>query len=175
MIGFIKEKVGVLGECKLSISIRSITSDDQPWVVQTVEELLGGIPVVTPGGDYDPADIPGLIAFLDGERVGLLNYDIEKNDCEIVTLASTRPGTGVGSRLIAEVQRIAEEEGCNRLWLVTTNDNLHALGFYQKRGFRLVKIHHNAMDEVRRKKPAVPLIGLNSIPLKDMLELEIEI
>jgi len=28
-----------------------------------------------------------------------------------------------------------------RVFLITTNDNLHALDFYQRRGFELVAVH----------------------------------
>ena len=59
--------------------------------------------------------------------------------------------------------------------LITTNDNLRALQFYQKRGYSLTKIYKDAMDEVRKVKPNVPIIGENGIPLRDELELEKDI
>jgi len=61
---------------------------------------------------------------------------------------------------------------CRRLWLITTNDNLRALGFYQKRGMTLVAVYRNAMEAARRLKPQIPMIGQNGIPLKDEIELE---
>jgi ribosomal protein S18 acetylase RimI-like enzyme len=64
------------------------------------------------------------------------------------------------------------QAGCRRVWLITTNDNLEALGFYQKRGFVLAALHRNAMAETRRFKPNIPLIGMGGIPLRDELELE---
>jgi hypothetical protein len=60
------------------------------------------------------------------------------------------------------------------LWLISTNDNLNALKFYQKRGFSLVKLYKNAVNETRKKiKPEIPLIGENGIPIRDEVELEI--
>jgi ribosomal protein S18 acetylase RimI-like enzyme len=65
--------------------------------------------------------------------------------------------------------------GCVRLWLITTNDNLHALGFYQKSGFRLVALHPDAVAESRRLKPSIPEVGLDTIPLRDEIELTVNL
>jgi hypothetical protein len=58
------------------------------------------------------------------------------------------------------------------LWLITNNDNLPALGFFQKRGLSLVAVYRNAVDVARRLKPEIPLVGKNGIPLRDEIELE---
>jgi hypothetical protein len=57
--------------------------------------------------------------------------------------------------------------------LITTNDNVAALRFYQKRGFTLAALHKNALEQSRRLKPQIPLLGLDGIPLRDEIELEI--
>jgi hypothetical protein len=67
----------------------------------------------------------------------------------------------------------ARKRNCWRVFLITTNDNLNALGFYQKRGFELVAIHRGAVNESRKVKPSIPLIGDNNIPLRDEIELEL--
>jgi hypothetical protein len=62
------------------------------------------------------------------------------------------------------------------VWLVTTNDNLVALRFYQRRGFRLSALRPGAVDEARRRlKPAIPDAGAFGIPLRDELELELRL
>lgn len=71
------------------------------------------------------------------------------------------------------MKRQAVSENCFRLWLITTNDNLAAIGYYQKRGFSLVAVHRNALEEARKIKPTIPLIGIDGIPLRDEIELEI--
>lgn len=63
-------------------------------------------------------------------------------------------------------------KGCQRVFLITTNDNLNALGFYQKRGFELVAVHRGAVNESRKAKPSIPLIGYDGILLRDEIELE---
>jgi ribosomal protein S18 acetylase RimI-like enzyme len=117
--------------------------------------------------------LPGFVALLNGGTVGLATYRIQGQECELVTLNSWRENLGVGSALIEAIRQEALQTGCHRLWLITTNDNLHALGFYQKRGFHLVAVHANALAESRKIKPSIPEIGVHGIPLRDELELEL--
>ena len=46
------------------------------------------------------------------------------------------------------------------------------LPLYQKRGFDLVRVYHNALEQARKLKPEIPLTGLDGIPLKHEIELE---
>lgn len=131
--------------------------------------------VVAHGIVYRPAELDGFIATENDTRVGLITLHVQDHACEIVTFASTRPNRGIGTMLIESAITFAREQGCSRLWLITTNDNLNALGFYQKRGFQLVAIHRGAVDAARKIKPAIPLIGDNGIPLRDEIELEMMI
>jgi len=77
--------------------------------------------------------------------------------------------------MLEAVAAVAREEGCRRVWLITTNDNLRALRFYQRRGFHLVAMHPNALARSRELKPSIPEIGLDGIPLRDELELELSL
>jgi len=136
-------------------------------------EEWGSETAVAHGEAFRPAELPGFVAEADGEHVGLLTYHIDGNDCEIVTLNSWREGCGVGSALIEAAGQAARRGKCRRLWLVTTNDNLHALRFYQKRGFTICAIRVNAVAESRKIKPEIPLFGNDNIPIRDEIELEI--
>jgi len=69
------------------------------------------------------------------------------------------------------VYRKTKRHRLKRLTLITTNDNVHALAFYQKRGFRLERIVTDAVNVVRLEKPSIPLIGNNGIPLHDEIVL----
>jgi ribosomal protein S18 acetylase RimI-like enzyme len=56
---------------------------------------------------------------------------------------------------------------------VTTNDNVDALRFYQRRGFRLAALRAGAVEDARaRLKPEIPWTGADGIELRDELELE---
>lgn len=131
--------------------------------------------VVAHGVIYRPAALPGFLAEAAGAPVGLLTYHIAGEACEIVTLDSLRPGCGIGTALIAAAAAVARQAGCRRLWLITTNDNVHALRFYQKRGFRLAALHRDAVAVSRALKPEIPLIGMDGIPIRDEIELEMAV
>ncbi len=158
-----------------AFSIRPLVAGDRAWVAQFTQEHWGAELVVTSTGMYRPAELPGFIAEIDDEKVGLVTFRIQGPVCEIVTLDSLREGMGIGTALVEAVKRHSRESGCKRLVLTTTNDNLRALRFYQKRGFVLAALHTNVLQEWRLLKPEIPLYGIDGIPLRDALELEMEI
>jgi GNAT superfamily N-acetyltransferase len=120
-----------------------------------------------------PLDHPALVAEEGDRLIGVLTYVVDGSQCEVLTLHVDESGHGVGTALIAEVKDIAAREGCARLWVITTNDNVDALRFYQRRGFRLAALHAGAVDVSRaRLKPEIPAVGDHGIPLRDELELE---
>jgi GNAT superfamily N-acetyltransferase len=119
-------------------------------------------------------DHPGVLAWSDGELIGVATYVVDGDECELLTLYAVTRLTGIGSALLTSVQDIARDAGCRRLWVVTTNDNVDALRFYQRRGFRLVLLRPGAVDRSREMlKPGIPRSGAYDIPLRDELELEI--
>jgi ribosomal protein S18 acetylase RimI-like enzyme len=157
----------------LGLKIRSLSPADREWVQRHVIEQWGAEIVVAHGTLQYPAELPGFVAEIDRVIAGLVTYNIAGDACEIVTLDSLHPGQGVGTALIEAVKVAAFEAGCRRLWLMTTNDNLHALGFYQRRGFRLVAVYPGAVDAARVLKPEIPLLGNDCIPIRDEIALEI--
>jgi ribosomal protein S18 acetylase RimI-like enzyme len=156
-----------------NIIIRPVTPEDKAWIKQLVAERWGADIVVGHGVVYYPHELPGFVAEQNGTKVGLITYHIAGNSCEIVTIDSLRPGNGIGTALIDAVKTTARQSGCTRLWLITTNDNLNALRFYQKRGFVLVAVHRNAVERSRLLKPTIPLIGQYGISIRDEIELEL--
>lgn len=153
-------------------TIQPLRNEDRDWLAKTLQEAWGSVFAVRKGEAVDASALPGFVARQAGEAVGLVTYQITGDSCEVVTLDSFVPKVGVGSALIAAVKEEARAAGCRRLWLITTNDNMNALGFYQKRGFVLVALHRNALEASRRLKPEIPLIGYDGIPLRDEIELE---
>jgi ribosomal protein S18 acetylase RimI-like enzyme len=155
------------------IEVRAKLDADRVWVGELLSKWWGSSRIVSRGQVHDAMDAPGFIA-LDGvERIGLATYVIDGPDCELLTLNSLREGIGAGSGLVEAVAEAARAAGCRRLWLITTNDNLAALRFYQKRGFALVAVHRGAIEQSRRLKPEIPLIGVDGIPIRDEIELEL--
>jgi ribosomal protein S18 acetylase RimI-like enzyme len=124
----------------------------------------------------DSLDHPALLAWSGGRVVGAATYIIDGDGCELLTLhVETRFG-GAGSALLAALQAVARDAGCQRLWVVTTNDNVDALRFYQRRGFRLTELRPGAVDASRDMlKPEIPSVGAHGITVRDELELEMDL
>jgi ribosomal protein S18 acetylase RimI-like enzyme len=82
---------------------------------------------------------------------------------------------GIGTQIIEKIKEIAKIKNCKRIWLITSNDNIDAIKFYQRKGFNIANIYKNAMDKSRELKPSIPLIGNYEIPIRDEIEFEIKI
>jgi GNAT superfamily N-acetyltransferase len=117
-------------------------------------------------------DLPALVAEIGGEPAGLLTWRQEGDELEIVGVEAWTPDAGVGAALLRTVRRLAADRGCRRLWLITNNDNLTAMRFYQRRGWELVAIHRGGADRSRAAKPTIPLVGDHGIPIHHEVELE---
>jgi GNAT superfamily N-acetyltransferase len=158
------------------LAVRVKAPPDEAWARETLTVRWGTTIVACLSGLHDAAALDGLVAELDGAPAGLVTYAVQGDACEVVTLDSLVPGHGVGSALLRTLADVATSLGCRRVWLTTTNDNLPALRFYQRRGWDLVRLHHNAVHEWRRTiKPQMPERGLDGIPLAHALELELRL
>ena len=107
-----------------------------------------------------------------GAVLGLVTWAVEGERAEIVSLDALEQGRRVGARLMEAAEEELRRRGVRALRVVTTNDNPRALSFYVRRGYRLLRLHLDAMDRVRALKPRVPLAGNDGIPLRDMWELQ---
>ncbi len=153
-------------------TIRPLQDTDHPWVRQWMIDHWGAELMAVHGEQLYPAELPGFVAESKSGVVGLVTYRLRDDECEILSLDSLAEGQGIGSALVDAVRKAAFENGAQRLWLITTNDNINALRFYQKRGFELVAVHRRAVDESRKIKPTIPLFGDHGIPIRDEIELE---
>jgi ribosomal protein S18 acetylase RimI-like enzyme len=158
-----------------NVQIVAVTDEDRAWIRQFVKEHWGSAAIVSRGMIHDTAMLDGFIALEGAERLGLVTYHLAGDACEIVTLDSLAEGHGVASALVAAVRDAARANGWRRIWLVTTNDNLRALGWYQRYGFILAALHPNAIAEARLLKPEIPATGQDGIPIRDEIELELPV
>lgn len=154
-----------------NILVRTIEEKDKEWIKKVMVEAWSS-EMVAASKLFNTLTLPGFVAELDGQLAGAVTYDIANGKLEIVSLNSTKAGKGIGTALIEKVKKFAEKGGLKSVWLVTSNDNIDSLRFYQKRGFRITKIYSDAIDKARKTKPEIPEIGSYGIPLKDALELE---
>jgi ribosomal protein S18 acetylase RimI-like enzyme len=154
------------------IHLRPINSSDEVAIGRLLKEHWGDRRVVSRGKVFDAAKLPGFVAVEDSRIIGLVTLHVEYEACEVVTLDAFASGKGVGSALLGEAERLAISRNCKRIWLITTNDNVGALTFYQKLGLRIVAVHLDAVDEARKIKPQIPYVAENRIPIRDEIELE---
>jgi GNAT superfamily N-acetyltransferase len=157
------------------VEVRPSDASDRP----ALEAFLRGqnaLHVARRGELVDSLDHPAFLAVEGDQLLGVATYVAGDGEWELLTLHADRRYAGVGSVLVAAVREAAVRAGCRALWVVTTNDNVDALRFYQRRGFRLVRLRQGAVDESRRTlKPEIPTAGDHGIPLRDELELEMRL
>lgn len=176
-------------------TIRPLMREDREWVARFLDEHWYTTQIVTRGRILYGHLLPGFVAeralppeelasdsedddateinpIVNMEKIGLLTYNIEDKDCEITTLDSLVDGVGIGAALVKACVQQMKEDKMNRVWLVTTNDNLDSLKFWQQNEFQLVAIHRNAIEQARRLKPQIPIVGKYDIPIRDEIELE---
>jgi ribosomal protein S18 acetylase RimI-like enzyme len=153
------------------VQVRPLLGPDRDWLRMTLKERWGDEPFVGRGRVRRLDDLAAFVALQGNERVGVATYVVEGTTAELVTLDALRPGARVGRLLVEAVIVEARRRGARRLLVMTTNDNTHALRFYQRAGFRLVELRAGAVHEARALKPPSPDIGRDGIPIRDELDL----
>ena len=139
-------------------------------------EFTGGPPVVGVLREYEPRDVEGIVwRDSDSGRTGVVTWWIHGERAEITSVHAEPPGGGTGIRVMDAAEEELRRHGVKTAIVGTTNDNSRALNFYIKRGYRLVRLHLDALNRVRALKPGVPRIGRDGVPLQDMWELEKEL
>ncbi len=153
-----------------------IISVDSEWraeIDRLIEREWAGPMVATNGVLHNTSQAEGFVFLSSGQLAGYLLYCLEKGECEVLVLHSLAENRGVGSALLRSAVQKAKQGGCGRLWLVTTNDNVRAVRFYQRFGMELKAVRIGAMDQARASlKPSIPLIGSDGIPIKHEFEFE---
>lgn len=155
------------------VTIQALAQSDRPWAQALVAQHFATAEMICRGVSYDTGLLPGLVAKQRGERLGLVQYHITGKRCQVIVLVTSRQRQGIGRSLLAELASVVRAQGCDSLWLVTTNDNRSAQTFYQALGWRQVAIHRGAMAAARRLKPAIPERGADGTLIEDELEYEL--
>jgi len=122
---------------------------------------------------YAPDDVEGLaLVNHSDELVGLVTFHLDGPSGQIVTLDTMVRGRGFGGRLLEVIESKFHSQGIGRAWALMTNENMRAVGLYLTRGYRLIRIHLDAVNRMREHKPKVPVKGYECIPIRDLWELE---
>lgn len=155
------------------MNILGLTNQNRNKVDAYIREEWGGPMMVTLGNLYDTSALPGFVAVEDDVLMGAILYRIDGKACEVAALYSLSENRGIGTSLLNKVVEAAREMRCHRVWLVTTNDNTHAIRFYQRFGFTLKAVHIGGIEAVRRLKHELPEKGIDGIPIEHEFEFEL--
>ena len=158
------------------LQVRPIAPGEREDLGRIVSERWGSPLIVSREAAYDIRKIDCLLAVdtATDRWLGVAGYRFSHGDCELVLLEAFDRYCGVGTALLGAVSRIAVQMNSRRLWLVTTNANVDAIRFYQRRGMRLARVWVDAITRARRTlKPEIPMVGDYGIPITDELEFEI--
>lgn len=154
--------------------VRPYRDPDRMWAEQLLNDRFGGALQARRGELIDVLALPGFVAEHDRQPLGLLTFRREARECELAIVIAVDQYRGIGTALLEALR--AEVADCERIWLVTTNDNLEALRFYQRRGFVLTSLRPGAVGDARdRLKPQIGHTGQFGIPIRDELELELRL
>ena len=147
---------------------------DEPWAIAFLDDHVGGRRQARRGEIIDVLEPDlGLVA---GDGLGLLTSCVDGDGFELTAIAAEPVGQGIGTALLEALVAVARAERVGVIRVVTTNDNLDALAFYQRRGFRLGEVRLAAVDQARRTlKPGIPVVGQHGIELHDEIELVLDL
>lgn len=155
------------------MDIRFINAENRQQVNEFIRSSWFSTDIIIRGEVVDTTVLEGIAVYDKEELLGLLTFRIMDKELEIVSLDSIQENQGIGSALMNRIKEEAVKRNCDKIKLITTNDNLNALMFYQKRGYDMVQVYPNALDLSRRLKPTIPLTGNYGIPLKHEIEFEL--
>jgi hypothetical protein len=160
-------------ESKVEFEIRPVT--DRAFLDELLRLRWSGGALILRGKIVHPKDVEALAAYHDGRLAGVATWRLEGPVIYLATLNNITEQRGVGVALLEATMKLGRQKGSALLRVIVTNDNLNALGFYQRRGFRIVAVHPGAIDTIRTLLPNIPTMGANRIPIRDEIELEIDL
>jgi ribosomal protein S18 acetylase RimI-like enzyme len=149
-----------------------VEDDDRGWLEERISGGYGSGHLQARRDELiDVLAGEGLVAQRGGEPAGVVLWRADTDGAtELTYLWAFDPGVGIGRALVTGMlERVALP-----IWVVTTNDNLEALRFYQRLGFRLRALRIGAVDDARvNLKPSIP-VERDGIAIRDELELVLE-
>jgi GNAT superfamily N-acetyltransferase len=161
------------------VKVHALTAQVKPVSVETIRAIWRerwGIPIYTVGGSFQPEAVDGLGAYSgSSELAGLITWIYAGDEAEILTLDALKPRAGVGTALLQAVESKVRAQSIKSVRALATNDNTPAVALLQKSGYRLVKVHQDAVTDIRRAKPQIPERGKHGIPMRDLWELRKEL
>ena len=159
-------------KAELALEPIAVCAGNRERVSAFLRERWFSTDMVIRGETVDLSSAEGLLfQGSDGSIRALITFRTDGDTCEITSLDSLDENRGAASALMLAVGTEAVRRGASRMIVVTTNDNLRAIRFYQHRGFTVSRVYRNSLETARRVKPEIPLRGENGVPLLHEIEL----
>jgi len=166
------EVTGLRGEApRPPLTIRPATATDRTHIAELADYFWGEVEVKCFGRSYQVDVLPAFVACDGDEIAGVAVYTREGEAVNLVML-NVLPqwqGRGTARDLIVAVAEVARAEGAGRLIVATTNDDLLALGLYQRLGFTITGVR---VGELLEHHGGVEL-GFAGTPVRDEIQMEL--
>ena len=175
-VDWAEARAQVVCECRPRIElppvlVREAADAERAAALELFRRDFGRSGIVAFGQLMDVDAAPTIVAEMNGELGGALAYRLVDAGLHIFALA-TDPmwqRSGVGGYLLAEAELMARRLRLPRVIVSTTNDNLPALYFYQRRGYHVAEwIPNGAAAHARN----AGVRGFGGIPIRDEVRLE---
>ena len=159
----------------MSFDVKNIGLEERQKINNFILKRWFSLEMILRGKIVDLKNINGFYMENGNNIIGLITYIIIDFSLEIISLDSVYENKGIGSLLINKIKAFANECNLKNIIVITTNDNLRALGFYQKRGFILNKVFFDSIKQARKLKPEIPIKNKNGILIRDEIELKLSL
>ena len=156
-----------------TLTVRALQPQDRDWVSSTQAIVWGSVMVARKGELLDATIFPGFVAIRDGDRVGLALFCVGGEEYEVLSVWAAISGVGVGRALMQRCFDDARTQGCRRVWLTTTNNNVRAISFYQRLGMNMCAFYRDGVAAARSLKPSIPLRDEFGVGIDHELEFEL--
>ena len=158
-----------------NMNIVPIDKKNREKVNTLLSEEWNGLNMIVRGKIISLKNIDGMVLYENDIILGIITYIISEDTLEIISLNSFKERRGIGSKLIIAVMDKANNDKCSSIKLITTNDNINAIKFYQRRGFVISNIYIDSIKNYRKIKPDIPTKGEFDIPIRDEIEFRLNI
>jgi len=153
-----------------AVVVRPCEGAERAAVLDLFQRDFGSTRIGAFEAEHALVDLPTLVAMVKGDQLaGALAYRLTEDTLQMLALA-TDPmwqRAGVGGHLVAAAERLAREAGRTRALIATSNDNLPALYFYQRRQYRIASVTPGSLVNRAAGRP-----GFAGIEVRDEIRLE---
>jgi len=159
---------------KESVTVLTAGPEQRAHVVKILLDFWGKTDnMLTFGKTWDLLAERSVLGYVGNELAGIITWAPHEGRGLVLDLSiyPQYQGMGVGGKLLLKAEVDMQAAGLETYALSTTNDNLPALYFYQRRGWVIEAILPGIMAEHHKKSGEPYEAGFGSIPVRDEIRL----